>query len=184
MKFLKDSDAAIRTVGMLIGGLGLGAALMYVLDPERGKRRRALVADKAVRAVNRATDTLGARSRDWRNRARGVAAEVKARTRSERVDDAVLEERVRAELGRSVSNPGGIDVTALAGTVTLSGPVVMSELDDLLSAVRGVSGVANVENRLEMYESGGDIPALGGARAPRSKKKRVRDRWEPAEAES
>jgi hypothetical protein len=185
MKFLKDSDAAIRTAGMLIGGLGLGAALMYVLDPERGKRRRALVRDKAVRAANRASDTLGARSRDWRNRARGVLARVKAMTRPETVDDAVLEERVRAELGRSISNPGPIDVTALAGTVSLSGPVVMNELDDLLSAVRGVSGVVNVENRLETYASAGDIPGRGGVvRSPRSKAERVLDRWEPAEAES
>jgi osmotically-inducible protein OsmY len=185
MKFFpKESDSLIRTVGMLIGGLGLGAALMYVLDPERGKRRRALARDKAVRAVNRAGDRLGARSRDWRNRARGVAAQVKSMARPEMVDDAVLEERVRAELGRAVSNPGPIEVTALAGDVTLSGPGVMSELDDLLSAVRGVPGVANVENRLEMYESAGDIPPLQVERAPRSKKERVLDRWEPAKAES
>ena len=184
MKFLKDSDAAIRTMGMLIGGLGLGAALLYVLDPERGKTRRARVADKAVRAANRASHTLGARSRDWRNRARGVAAEVKAITRSERTDDAVLEERVRAELGRSVSNSGGIDVTSLAGTVTLCGPVVMSDLDDLLSVVRGVSGVVNVENRLEMYPSADDIPGRESVRSPRRKAEGALDRWEPAEAES
>ena len=184
MKFLKDGDAAIRTVGMLIGGLGLGAALMYVLDPERGKSRRALVRDKAVRAANRASDTLGARSRDWRNRARGVAAQVKALTSPETVDDAVLEERVRAELGRSVSNPGGIDVTALAGTVLLSGPIVMSDLDDLLSAVRGVSGVVKVENRLETYASAEDIPGRVGLRSPRRKAERDLDRYKPAEAES
>jgi osmotically-inducible protein OsmY len=184
MKFLKDSDAAIRTVGMLIGGLGLGAALMYVLDPERGKTRRAFVRDKAVRAANRASDKLGSHSRDLRNRARGLAAQVKKMTQPETVDDAVLEERVRAELGRSVSNPGPIDVTALAGIVTLSGPVEMSELDDLLCAVRGVSGVVNVENRLEMDASGDDIPGREGARSPRSKAEGVLDRWEPAEAES
>jgi len=185
MRFLKDGgDAAIRTVGILIGGLGLGAALMYVLDPERGKRRRALVRDKVAGAANRAGDRLGARSRDFRNRARGVAAQVKSIARPEIVDDSVLEERVRAELGRAVSNPGAIEVIALAGSVTLSGPVVTRELDDLLSAVRGVPGVANLENRLEMYESARDIPALQGARAPRSKKERVLDRWEPAEVES
>jgi hypothetical protein len=31
----------------LIGGLGLGAGLMYVFDPDRGKRRRAMARDKA-----------------------------------------------------------------------------------------------------------------------------------------
>ena len=30
----------------LIGGVGLGAALMYIFDPDRGGRRRALIRDK------------------------------------------------------------------------------------------------------------------------------------------
>jgi osmotically-inducible protein OsmY len=157
---------------------------MYVLDPERGKRRRALVRDKAVRAANKASDRFEARSRDLKNRARGAAHELKARTRKEDVEDPVLEERVRAELGRVVSNPGSVEVAATAGTVILSGSVRTSELDDLLSAVRGVPGVADVENRLEMDESAGEIDTLHGERAPRSKKERVLDRWEPTEAES
>src|SRR5947209_8543715 len=32
----------------LIGGLGLGAGLMYLLDPERGRRRRTLLRDRLV----------------------------------------------------------------------------------------------------------------------------------------
>jgi len=185
MTFLpKDGDSVVRTVGILLGGLGLGAALMYVLDPERGKRRRALVRDKAVRAANKASDRFEARSRDLKNRARGAALELKARTRKEDVEDPVLEERVRAELGRVVSNPGSVEVAAIAGTVILSGSVRTSELDDLLSAVRGVSGVVNVENRLEMYGAADEIPGLQGGRAPRGKAESVLDRWEPADAES
>ena len=38
----------------LIGGVGLGAALMYMLDPDRGKRRRALVQDKVTAAGHKA----------------------------------------------------------------------------------------------------------------------------------
>ena len=169
MKFFqKEADSAIRTGAMLITGLGLGAALMYVLDPERGKRRRGLVRDKALSAARKAGDTIDARSRDWRNRARGVAAELKAKRRSEYVSDAVLEERVRAEIGRSLANPGAVGVTALAGTVTLSGPVIASEVDGLLSTVHGVRGVEDVENRLEVYET------------PEA----VADRWETAESET
>lgn len=36
-----------------IGAAGLGAGLMYLSDPDRGKRRRALVRDQAARSVRR-----------------------------------------------------------------------------------------------------------------------------------
>lgn len=183
MKFFPKDDSAIRTAATLIGGLGLGAALMYVLDPERGKRRRALARDKAARIAHKASDRLDARARDWRNRARGAAAEVKAITRSETIDDAVLEERVRAEIGRVISTPGSIGVSALGGVVTLSGPVLAREVDDLLSAARGVRGVDDVEDLLEVHATPGDVPGLQGARGPRSKAERGTDRWESAEAE-
>ena len=185
MKFFqREADSAIRIGAVLLGGLGLGAALMYVLDPERGKKRRGLVRDKAVRAARQAGERLDARSRDLKNRAKGAVAEVKAMTREEGVLDPVLEERVRAEMGRVVANPGAIDVSALDGVVILSGPVLASELDRLLSAVGGVRGVEDVENRLQVYESAEDIPGLQGARGPRSKAERGTDRWEPARAET
>jgi hypothetical protein len=185
MKFFqREADSAIRMGAMLIGGLGLGAALMYVLDPERGKRRRALVRDKAVRAAHKATDRIDARSRDLRNRTKGAAAEVKAMTHPETVSDPVLEERVRAAIGRAVASPGAIDVAAVEGVVILSGPVLASELDELLSTAREVRGVEDVENRLQIYESADDVPALQGARGPRSKAERGVERSWPAEAET
>jgi hypothetical protein len=108
---------------------------------------------------------------------------VKSLTRKENVSDPVLEDRVRAEIGRVVSTPGAIEVTSLGGTVTLSGAVLTSEVDDLISAVRGVRGVEDVQNRLEMHATVDDVPALQGARGPRSKAERGRDRWDPTEAE-
>jgi osmotically-inducible protein OsmY len=180
MKFLPNaSDSVIRTVGILVGGLGLGAALMYVLDPERGKRRRAVVRDKALSGARRAGNRVAAKSRDAANRVRGAAAEVKSLTRSDEADDFVLEERVRAAIGRVVARPPSIDVAAIAGTVLLSGAVRTDELDDLLSAVRGVPGVADVENRLEMYETSEDVE-----KRPANDEKRGVDRWEPVEADS
>lgn len=185
MKFFqKEADSAIRGWAMALGGLGLGAALMYVLDPERGKRRRALFRDKAAHVSRKASDRLDARSRDWRNRARGAAAQVRAMTRPENVADPVIEERVRAELGRVLSSPGAVEVSAREGSVTLSGPVLAKELDDLLTAVQKIHGVEDVENRLQVYESAEGIPALQGARGPRSKAESGSDRWEPAEAET
>ncbi|MCA1580786.1 MAG: hypothetical protein LC796_05215 [Acidobacteria bacterium] len=62
----------------LLSGLGVGAALMYVLDPERGRRRRALARDKAVAFANKTGDAVSRRSRDLANRAKGLAAEARS----------------------------------------------------------------------------------------------------------
>jgi hypothetical protein len=59
----------------LLGGVGIGVGLMYLLDPDRGRGRRAVVKDKALSAVNKTGDALGAKSRDLKNRAQGVMAE-------------------------------------------------------------------------------------------------------------
>ncbi len=61
----------------LLGGIGIGAAAMYVLDPQGGRRRRALARDKAVSFANKTGRVVGARSRDLANRAKGMAARSK-----------------------------------------------------------------------------------------------------------
>ncbi len=64
---------------LLLGGIGLGAGLMYMLDPDRGRRRRALVRDQLTSASNRASKALGRASRDLSNRAQGVVAQARKR---------------------------------------------------------------------------------------------------------
>ena len=49
-----------KPAAALLGGIGIGAALMYLLDPDRGRRRRALVRDKAVHFARVSGDRLGA----------------------------------------------------------------------------------------------------------------------------
>lgn len=58
-----------------LGGIGLGAGLMYILDPDRGRARRATARDKVRSAVNRTGRAVGRSSRDLSNRARGLVAE-------------------------------------------------------------------------------------------------------------
>lgn len=60
----------------LLSGIGIGAGLMYLLDPERGRLRRAIARDRALSLANKAGDAVASRSRDIGNRAKGVAAEV------------------------------------------------------------------------------------------------------------
>ena len=64
-----------------LGGIAVGAAFMYVFDPDRGRRRRALARDKAIHAARVASETLGSTSRDLSNRAKGVVAETRSALR-------------------------------------------------------------------------------------------------------
>jgi len=62
----------------VLGAIGLGAGLMYILDPERGRRRRAVARDKVTSAFNRTGRAISKKSRDLSNRAYGLAAETGA----------------------------------------------------------------------------------------------------------
>ena len=59
-------------------GLGIGAGLMYLLDPDHGRRRRALLRDKTVSTAHKIDDSFGRTLRDLDHRARGLAAEARA----------------------------------------------------------------------------------------------------------
>ena len=125
----------------LVGGVGLGAALMYIFDPDRGKRRRALIRDKVEAAGNKANDLAGKMSRDLRNRAHGIAAETKSIFRSEELSDDVLIDRVRTKIGRLAFDIEALDVTASNGIVALRGQIRAEHLPRLLRYVRFVRGV-------------------------------------------
>lgn len=61
----------------ILGALGIGALAMYFFDPENGRRRRALVRDKATHYGNEAQRYADATYNDLRNRAQGVVAETR-----------------------------------------------------------------------------------------------------------
>ena len=151
---------------LLVGltGAGAGAALMYMADPHEGARRRARLHEAALHANRLAKAAGGMTSRDVQHRLSGVAARLLEQfvEQPEPIDD-VLVERVRARLGRLVSHPGAIHVTATHGTVTLSGPIFEAELEQILKGVAGVPGVMAVENHLEAHAEAGHLPALQGA---------------------
>ena len=73
---------SMGSVGVLLGGVGVGAALMYLFDPERGRTRRARLSDQMVSQCHRLSDRTAARARDLRNRAQGVMHEAGALFRS------------------------------------------------------------------------------------------------------
>jgi hypothetical protein len=163
-----------------LSGMAVGAGLTYLLDPDMGRRRRALLRDKGVRALNQFDEFSRATPRDVTHRAQGLAAEARALLSSKEAPDDVLTERVRAHLGRVVSHPSAVEVTAHDGTVTLSGPILQEERDRLLAAVRSVRGVKDVVDRLETHAQPGDHPALqGGRRRPGPRPDFLQNNWRP-----
>jgi hypothetical protein len=155
-------------------GLGFGAGLMYFLDPERGRRRRALARDRVVRVAHVGSDAMGATGRDVAQRVSGTTARLRGALRHVADDDAVVVERVRATLGRAVSHPRAIDVQVADGVVTLRGPIIQDEVSRLLRAVERVRGVREVVAELEEHEQAGNVPALQGGRSVSQRE------WSPA----
>ncbi len=143
-----------------IGGLALGAGLMFLLDPGAGRRRRALIRDKVVRARHELSDSSDEMSTRIGNRVKGIVAETRGRFSTQDVEDSVLEARVRSSMGRVLSNPGAIAVLAENGSVTISGPVMAAEVDGLLSCVKAVPGVHEVHSRLAVRPSPDSVPGL------------------------
>ncbi|HYX26180.1 MAG TPA: BON domain-containing protein [Thermoanaerobaculia bacterium] len=168
-------------MGSAGAGAGLGAGLMYLLDPQGGRRRRALARDKAASALNKGGDAVKKTSRDLGNRTRGLVSQVGSRLRQGedvQVDDKVLCNRVRSKLGHAISHASALEVTAEDGRVTLAGPVLALEADRLLDAVRSVRGVRDVECRFDLHERSEDHPAFqaDGSSASRLANRR----WVPA----
>jgi len=143
-----------------------GAGLMFLLDPDRGRGRRALVRDQLVRAAHRTGDAVDATSRDVGNRARGVVAELRSRLVNVEVSDGVLHERVRARIGSAVGHAGAIEAGVVDGRVSLRGPVLADDVDRLVRRVRSVPGVREVINQLDVHDEPGGVPGLQGRPRP------------------
>lgn len=132
-----------------ISSVALGAGLMYLFDPNQGRRRRAMLADQCNHLIRQSRLELDRGLRDARNRAQGVVAELRSAVSRQAIADDVLVERIRSKLGRCVTQPSAIRVAANQGRVTLTGPVRASESDGLVGAIERMRGVQGIDNRLE-----------------------------------
>lgn len=154
---------------------------MYYLDPARGRRRRALVRDRIVHSGRKLQRGVGIAGRDLRHRASGAVATLKSAVQTEQPDDQILSERVRACLGRAISHPAAIEVTARDGVITLAGPVLQNEVPLLIDEVLGVPGIKGMDNRLEIHADADNVPGLQGEarRRPGRRSSFLRENWSP-----
>ena len=152
--------------GMLLSA-ATGAALMYFLDPDRGRRRRNMARDRAV-----ATFRHGARSAERLGRratgdAQGLAHRVThARSAgTEALDDVTLARKVESELFRGRDIPRGrINVNVQEGVLVLRGELDRPEqIAELEAAARKIPGIREVQNLLHV--AGTPAPQAGTAPA-------------------
>jgi hypothetical protein len=100
------------------------------------------------------------------NQASGIAASssTKSNWEQDEVPDDKLVARIKSKMGRYVSHPSAVKVTARSGHVTLSGPILADETRALIDCVNGVPGVRSVESRLDVHDFAGSHPSLQGGR--------------------
>jgi CBS domain-containing protein len=165
----------MRGQDKLFAGLIVGAGTMYLLDPDRGARRRSLLRDRGVHLGHKLGDGFAATARDVRNRSAGAAAELRSRFRHEPVDDEILHDRVRSAIGRAVTHPGAINVSVSQARVTLTGDVLLDEVNDLIDRVERVPEVSEVRNELAMHRTTDGVPELQGSGRPQGRY----DGWNP-----
>lgn len=131
------------------GAAGMGAGLAYLLDAQNGKRRRAQLRDRGFHLMREAAEAMERTASDLGGRSHALVPRLKRLFKLEIVDDRILVERVRSQMGHHVSHPHALKVEARDGTVTLRGPIPSGEMEVLLNRVRRISGVRALRSRLE-----------------------------------
>jgi uncharacterized membrane protein len=154
------------------------AALVYITDPQQGRRRRARLRDQFVRLEHEVSHLVDVATRDATNRLRGAVSTVLARVHPEDVSDEVLEDRVRSAMGHVASNPGAIVVRAEDGIVTLQGSAYARVVVPLLERVRRVRGVRELQNQLDVKRAPED--ATSGEPVRDQDRAEMTGYWSPA----
>lgn len=166
---------------LLLFGAAVGGVAMYFFDPDKGRRRRALVRDRAVKVSTDARHFVEQGTRDLKNRGSAATGRVRSILKRHDASDQVLAERVRSKMGRYVGHPGAVEVSASGGRVTLSGSVLAHEHRELIEAVSQVPGVSDIYDQLSIFESAQGISELQGSpRARRGERAEVmQENWAP-----
>jgi len=138
----------------VLTGAIVGAAVVYLFDPEKGRARRALLADWAgarLRRGWRTANQLGTRT----SATAAAFPQRMVQLRSMRprpADDLTLRDRVESEVFRNPDLPKGqINFDVESGVVTIRGQVENAyQIANVEKAVLKVPGVAGVENLLHV----------------------------------
>ena len=137
-----------------------GALAMFLLDPERGRTRRALVGDKVTKLVSRSSKKTARAGRSVASQAHGAKQRI-ANAGNEQAlppNDHALAAKVESEvLSRNDFPKGRVSINAEDGIVFLRGELDdPAQIADLEQRVRKVTGVLDVQSFLHL--PGQDAP--------------------------
>ena len=138
---------------MRIAGFGAAiAAAVYLLDPDRGRSRRAKLADQVGAAARKTGEKVEAQARHQKGVIQGMAHDLTEPFRPEpEFDDATLLQKVRSEaLGRWQGGNHDVDISIADGIVTLKGTTTPDLAAELTALVESVPGVVSVEDQLSV----------------------------------
>jgi hypothetical protein len=144
-----------RAAVAVAAGAALGAGVMYIADPDRGRRRRVLARDRTAaivrhegRRIDRARRRSAATVYGWLQRVRYL------RRRPEPADDQTLTDRILSQAFRDLDVPTGqINVNVEAGVAVLHGAFARADqINRVESAVGKVAGVRSVTSYLHLTD--------------------------------
>ncbi|TMF59020.1 MAG: BON domain-containing protein [Chloroflexi bacterium] len=154
-----------RLGAAIFGGLA-GAAIFYLLDPDRGRARRAQLGDQISGAVRRGQGQLTKLSGRLASKSYGNSQCFTHIWSGPPVAEVALKQRVESEIFRDPQVPkGDINLDVRGGVVVLRGQVKQPEQIEVLERdVRRVPGVGRVENLLHV--EGTPAPNKADSRQP------------------
>lgn len=152
----------MKQISTVLGALILGAGAMYYLDPEQGRRRRALVADRVDSMSHDARDYLDNKRKRTADRVRGMFATVRGRMTSAMPSDDQLNAQIRSHLGRVVSFPHAVETQVMQGRVQLRGHILADEFNPLMAEIWTLRGVTAVDSQLSLQAEPGNVPTMQG----------------------
>lgn len=82
------------------------------------------------------------------------------RRTDEYAGDSGLASHVRSKIRRQLARANSVEVASNGGEITLSGPVLESDVRGLLDCVSAVPGVTAVRSRLDVYDNASAHPGL------------------------
>jgi osmotically-inducible protein OsmY len=139
----------IRSVLM---GAGLGAALLYFLDPRQGRGRRARLRDQVGTGLRDVRRRVEGTARQLRDGVQGTVTQLEVAPAAEPEDDLTVLSRVESVLLGAPGFPReSVDAEVVGGALTLRGEVRSDEEErQVVEAASRIRGVVVVESLLHL----------------------------------